>query len=147
MINSSFLKISTSASLVCAVLLSQGAFADVSATADVNQQAVHTNARKATSSNADNSGVNKRDQMNGEVTADQQTSGTADTEITRQIRRALIADKNLSIYAHNIKIITIAGVVTLKGPVKSADEKTKAVAFAKSAAGVSRVDDQISIKR
>lgn len=98
-------------------------------------------------SNVDNSAVNKRDRKNSEVTADQQSSGTTDTEITRQIRRALIADKELSVYAHNIKIITIGGVVTLKGPVKSADEQKKAVSFARSVAGVSKVDDQISIKQ
>ena len=98
------------------------------------------------SAQADNTKVNKRDQQSGAKTADQQKMNTADQELTRNIRRAIIADKSLSTYAHNIKIITENGMVTLKGPVKSAAEKTtvmaKAVEITKDAG---KVTDQISI--
>ena len=67
----------------------------------------------------DNSGQNKASGS----TADQQSNRKSDSEITRQIRKSVIADKSLSMYAHNVKIITRHGVVTLKGPVKSEDEK------------------------
>jgi hyperosmotically inducible protein len=104
-------------------------------------------AATGTSENADNSFVNKRDQSAKEVTADQQTSNTSDTEITRLIRQAVVKDDSLSIYAHNIKIITQGGVVTLKGPVRSKAEKDKAATIAKSVAGVSQVENQLSVKR
>jgi hyperosmotically inducible periplasmic protein len=67
----------------------------------------------------DNSGQNKAPGS----TADQQGNRESDTAITRQIRESVVADKSLSMYAHNVKIITRHGVVTLKGPVKSEDEK------------------------
>ena len=57
------------------------------------------------------------------MTADQQKMNAADQEITRKIRRSIIADKSLSTYAHNIKIISQDGAVTLKGPVKSDAER------------------------
>ena len=106
-----------------------------------------TMATESSGADVDNSAVNKRDRSRSALTADQQSSGTSDTEITRQVRRALIADKGLSIYAHNIKIITNGGVVTLKGPVKSVDEQKKALSLATAVAGVSQVNNQISIKQ
>src|SRR5206468_5645500 len=71
----------------------------------------------------DNTKVNKRDRQKGEVTADQQKENSSDRELARKIRRAVVDDKNLSTYAHNIKIIVHNGAVTLKGPVHSEDEK------------------------
>ncbi len=56
-------------------------------------------------------------------TADQQRNSKSDKNITRRIRQSVVADKSLSMYAHNVKIITRHGVVTLKGPVKSEGEK------------------------
>jgi hypothetical protein len=56
-------------------------------------------------------------------TADQQSNNPSDLQMTRQIRKALVNDKSLSTYGHNVKIITQQGVVTLKGPVKSDAEK------------------------
>ena len=85
----------------------------------------------------DNTKVNKRDRNPGEVTSDQQKTNASDQELTRKIRRSIMADKSLSTYAHNIKIISQNGAVTLKGPVKSNAEKeavmAKAVAIAGSA--------------
>jgi hyperosmotically inducible periplasmic protein len=64
----------------------------------------------------DNSKVNARDRQPSQVTADQQKNNRSDLEITRKIGRALTADTALSTYAHNIKVITQGGKVTLKGP-------------------------------
>jgi osmotically-inducible protein OsmY len=72
---------------------------------------------------ADNTKVNTRDRAKGAATADQQKENTTDREITQKIRRALMDDKTLSTYAHNVKVITQDGHVTLKGPVQTADEK------------------------
>ena len=70
-----------------------------------------------------------------------------DRALTRNIRRSIMADKSLSTYAHNIKIISQNGAVTLKGPVKSDDEKTNVIAKAVAVAGsADKVTDQISVK-
>src|SRR5579862_4425932 len=68
---------------------------------------------------ADNTKTNQRDRHNSEPTADQQSNNRSDTDITKQVRHAIVADKSLSTYAHNVKIITQNGSVTLKGPVRS----------------------------
>ncbi len=96
----------------------------------------------------DNTKVNKRDKSASEVTADQQKMNPTDRDLTKKIRRSIMDDKSLSSYAHNIKVISQNGTVTLKGPVKSEDEKKavmeKAVAVAGSA---DKVTDQISVKQ
>jgi|ERR1700683_1898004 len=78
-------------------------------------------------------------------TADQQKMNPTDRELTRKIRRAIVADKSLSTYAHNVKIISQDGKVTLKGPVRSDDEKNSIVAKATEIAGDGNVTDQIEI--
>ena len=93
----------------------------------------------------DNTKVNKRDRQAGQQTADQQQNNKSDVEITRQIRKAVVADESLSTYAHNVKIITVDGKVTLKGPVKTADEKAAIKKIATDAVGVANVVDQISV--
>jgi hyperosmotically inducible protein len=93
----------------------------------------------------DNTKVNKRDQAKGAATADQQKENPNDREITQKIRRALMDDKTLSTYAHNVKVITQDGQVTLKGPVRTEDEKNTVEAKATEVAGVGRVTNQISI--
>ena len=96
----------------------------------------------------DNTKVNKRDRNAGEATADQQKMNATDRELTRKIRRSIMADKSLSTYAHNIKIISQNGAVTLKGPVKSNDEKQTVIAKAVAVAGsADKVTDQISVKQ
>jgi osmotically-inducible protein OsmY len=96
----------------------------------------------------DNTKVNKRDRNPGEVTADQQKANATDRELTKKIRQSVMADKSLSTYAHNIKIISQNGAVTLKGPVKSEDEKKALVAKAVAVAGsADKVTDQISVKQ
>ena len=78
-------------------------------------------------------------------TADQQKNARRDVELTAQIRRAVVSDKSLSIAAHNVKIISISGVVTLKGPVRSLDEKKAVAEKASQIAGTGNVRDELSI--
>ena len=94
----------------------------------------------------DNTKVNKRDRNAGEPTADQQKMNTTDRALTKQIRQSIMSDKSLSTYAHNIKIISQNGAVTLKGPVKSDDEKKAVLAKATAVAGTDKVTDQVSVK-
>ena len=89
--------------------------------------------------------MNKRDRQAGQQTADQQQNNKSDVETTRQIRKAIVADESLSTYAHNIKIITVDGKVTLKGPVKTADEKAASKKIATDAVGAANVVDQIAV--
>jgi hyperosmotically inducible protein len=91
----------------------------------------------------DNTRVNKNDTA---VTADTQKNNQGDRYITQQIRKAVIADKSLSTYGHNVKIISQEGTVTLKGPVKSEDERKNIVAKAEQIAGAGKVTDQLSVK-
>lgn len=93
----------------------------------------------------DNSSVNKRDRNKDEPTADQQKENKADRETSRKIRRAIVADKSLSTYAHNIKVITENGTVTLKGPVRSDDEKRAIEAKAAEIAGSNNVHNELSV--
>ncbi len=95
---------------------------------------------------ADNTAVNKRDRQKSEPTADQQKGNVADRDLAKNVRRALVKDKALSAYAHNIKVISENGTVTLKGPVRSEDEK-RAVEekAAEVAGGSSNVRSEISV--
>ena len=96
----------------------------------------------------DNTEVNKRDRAAGEATADQQKNNRTDLDLAKNIRKSIVDDKSLSTYAHNVKIISQNGTVTLKGPVKSADEKSAIVAKAVSIAGAAdKVVDQMSVKQ
>lgn len=95
---------------------------------------------------ADNSAMNKRDRDSSQPTADQQKGSASDRETTRQIRRAITKDSSLSTYAHNVKIITQGGQVTLRGPVRSDDEKRAVEAKATEIAGAGRVNDQLEVK-
>lgn len=95
---------------------------------------------------ADNTKVNKRDRNKAEPTADQQKESSSDRDITQKIRRAIVDDKSLSTYAHNVKIITQNGKVTLKGPVHSEEEKKTIEAKAAEVAGAGNVTNELSIK-
>ena len=94
---------------------------------------------------ADNTGINKRDTSPEKITADQQGQKKEDREITQKIRQAVVDDKTLSTYAHNVKIITVDGMVTLKGPVKSEDEKRTVEEKAGQIAGKDKIKSEIEI--
>jgi hyperosmotically inducible periplasmic protein len=93
----------------------------------------------------DNTKTNARDRNAAQTTAADQSNTRSDLETTREIRRAIVADKDLSVYAHNIKIVTSAGKVTLKGPVHTEAEKTAVAAKAAGVAGAANVINHISI--
>ena len=96
---------------------------------------------------ADNTAVNKQDRDPNQATADQQKNNRPDRDLTKNIRRSIMADKSLSSYAHNIKVISQNGTVTLKGPVKSEEEKQSVIAKAVAVVGSpDRVTDQVSVK-
>jgi hyperosmotically inducible protein len=103
-------------------------------------------AQDATPLPPDNSAVNARDRDTGAMTAGQQSNSKGDMELTRKIRRAVIKDDALSTMAHNVKIITANGAVTLRGPVKTEDEKTAIGNLAQQIAGADKVDNQLEVK-
>src|ERR1700681_4452033 len=94
---------------------------------------------------ADNTKVNERDRAKGAVTADQQKDNTGDRDVTRKIRQSLLKDKTLSSYAHNVKVIAQDGQVTLKGPVRSDDERRTVEAKAIEVAGAGHVTNEMSV--
>ena len=105
-------------------------------------------ARAQDATQPDNTKVNKRDRKPGAVTADQQKMNTTDRDLSKKIRQAVIADKSLSTYAHNVKIVSQDGVVTLKGPVHSDAEKSTIEAKAvEIAGGADKVKSEISVKQ
>lgn len=93
----------------------------------------------------DNTKVNTRDRAKGAVTADQQKENATDRELTQKIRKSLMADKSLSTYAHNVKVVAQGGQITLKGPVRTEEEKRNVEAKAVEVAGAGHVVNQISI--
>jgi len=94
----------------------------------------------------DNTVTNDRDRSGETKTSGDQSNSSADLKITQAIRQALMKDRELSTTAKNIKVITANGQVTLRGPVKSAQEKAKIDQIAKSAAGGAQVDDQLDVE-
>jgi hyperosmotically inducible periplasmic protein len=93
----------------------------------------------------DNSSVNQQDRQSGATTADSQKDNRNDRTLTQQVRKALVKDKSLSSYAHNVKVVSQNGVVTLKGPVRSEDEKRTVEAKAAEIAGRDNVRSEISV--
>jgi hyperosmotically inducible periplasmic protein len=94
---------------------------------------------------ADNTKVNKRDVDKDATTADQQKMNPSDRAMTQKIRAEIMKDKSLSTYAHNVKVITQNGKVTLKGPVRTQEEKTAVEAKATTIAGDGNVTSQIEV--
>jgi hyperosmotically inducible periplasmic protein len=95
----------------------------------------------------DNTKMNAQDRDKASPTADQQKDNRSDREITQQIRQFLVKDKSLSTYGHNVKVITQNGQVTLKGPVRSEDEKKAIEAKATEVAGENKVTSELNIKQ
>jgi hyperosmotically inducible protein len=93
----------------------------------------------------DNTGRNVRDRDNQTKTPGDQSENEADRKITQDIRSALTGDDSFSTDAKNVKVITSDGTVTLRGPVKSAKEKTQIEAKAKQVTGVKRVENQLEV--
>jgi len=119
-------------------IASAGVWLSLAVSAPVFAQQPATNTSQTA---PDNTKANKTDQLS----ADKQKNGKHDLAITRDIRRALVADKSLSTYAHNVKVITANGAVTLKGPVRSEEERKTVEAKAVEVAGQGRVANELTI--
>jgi hyperosmotically inducible protein len=94
----------------------------------------------------DNTATNERDRSGETQTSGDQSNSSADLKTTQAIRQALMKDGELSTTAKNIKVITANGQVTIRGPVKTAQEKAKIDQLARSAAGGAHVDNQLDVK-
>ena len=94
---------------------------------------------------ADNTKANAGDRAQGAVTADQQKENPTDRALTQKIRKALVHDKTLSTYAHNVKIVSQDGHVTLKGPVRSDEEVKSVEAAATKVAGAGHVSNELTV--
>jgi hyperosmotically inducible periplasmic protein len=95
----------------------------------------------------DNAATNERDRSGETKTSGDQSNSSADLKTTQAIRQALMKDGELSTTAKNIKVITANGQVTLRGTVKTAQEKAKIDQLAESAAGGAKIDNQLEVKR
>jgi osmotically-inducible protein OsmY len=93
----------------------------------------------------DNTAINERDRSGDTKTSGDQSNSSADLKLTQAIRQALMKEPSLSTTAKNIKVITADGHVTLRGPVKTTQEKAKIDQLARSAAGGAQIDDQLEV--
>jgi hyperosmotically inducible periplasmic protein len=128
--------------MICATALFASAYPSFAAEGDGNQS---NRTAGSKSQDADNTGRNVRDRSDSTLTPGDQGNSKQDIEITRQIRRALTSNRQLSTSAKNIKIITVDGKVTLRGPVNNSQEKQDIEAAAKKAGG-NNIDNQLEIK-
>jgi len=101
--------------------------------------------KRDSTSDAENTGINQRDRSGDTKTSGDQSNTTQDIKVAAAIRRALVADNSLSTTASNIKIITANGTVTLRGPVKTPDEKRKVAQIAHQQAGSMKIDNQLEV--
>ena len=95
---------------------------------------------------ADNTARSARDSTGKTVTPMDQSENEGDRSITQRVRKAVVDNDALSTNAHNVKIVAENGVVTLRGPVNTPQEKNTVVAAAEMTSGVKRVDDQLEVK-
>jgi hyperosmotically inducible protein len=93
----------------------------------------------------DNAKTNRGDRDKSSATADQQKMNPTDRELARKVRASVMSDKQLSTYAHNVKIVAQDGKVTLKGPVRSEEEKNAIEEKATEVAGAGNVIDQLEV--
>jgi hyperosmotically inducible periplasmic protein len=102
-------------------------------------------AADTTAAKRDNTEVNVRDRSEAAKTPFDQNENKADIEITANIRKRVV-DTKMSVNAQNVKIITQDGKVTLRGPVKSEDEKMQIDKIAHEVAGPANVDNQLEVQ-
>jgi osmotically-inducible protein OsmY len=127
-----------SASILCGLLGTSGWAAD--------QSKPISEPSGTSSTNVDNTAKNARDREDATLTPGDQGKSKSDLETTRNIRRALMKNHDLSITAKNIKIITVDGKVTLRGPVKTQQERDLINQIAQQE-GVSSLDNQLEVKQ
>jgi hyperosmotically inducible protein len=105
----------------------------------------HAFAQTPTSVAPDNSKTNRVDASNAAAPADSQSNASADIDLTKRIRQSVMADKALSTYAHNVKIVTSGGHVTLNGVVRSDAEKNSIEMKAAEIAGHDKVTNDLKV--
>jgi len=121
--------------------LSSGRSASVDA-----RSSTTTDTTTNTSQLPDNTGRNVRDRSDATLTSGDQAETQADVEVTRRIRRALTSNDQLSTDAKNIKVVTQNGKVTLRGPVKTEEERRTIASVAQQQAGTATIDNQLEVK-
>lgn len=139
------MKLVSKRTLAAALLMALGsswATAQVAPTSEASQSAPPGQKTPV----ADNTKMNSRDKTDPSQTPQTQSNAKADRELLASVRRTIVKDKSLSVTAHNVKILAEGGVVTLRGPVQSDEEKRKLETLAKSVAGVTSVDNKVDIK-
>lgn len=99
----------------------------------------------AVTKNADNTDLNSRDKSGDTLTPQDQSNSESDLEVLAAVRRAIVDDENLSTAAHNVKIMAVKGVVTLRGPVKNTNEKARVEELTRKVAGVVSIDNRLDI--
>ena len=96
---------------------------------------------------ADNSAINARDESGATLTPRDQPNNATDIKVEADVRSAIVGDKTLSTLAHNVKIVTANGTVTLRGPVRTVAEKERVAKLAMNTSGVARVENLIDVNR
>jgi osmotically-inducible protein OsmY len=122
--------------LLSAFAASSGALAQQSAPTD----------QPVTSQDADNTRTNRRDRDDRSMVPMKQSNASSDVDLVANVRKAIVGDDSLSMKAHNVKVIANGGVVTLRGPVGSAQEKARVQQLASGVRGVNRVDNRLDIE-
>jgi osmotically-inducible protein OsmY len=123
---------------VTALLLSAQSFAQDNATSPKMNRSEGATA-------PDNSKSNRLDPSNHQATSDKQKNDATDLDLAKRVRQNVVADKNLSTYGHNVKIVAVNGTVTLNGVVRSADEKAQITKIATGVAGADHVVDDLKV--
>jgi hyperosmotically inducible periplasmic protein len=93
----------------------------------------------------DKTRTHQQDRAKGGGRADQQAENQVDRDLAKKVRKSITNDKSLSTYAHNIKVIARGGSVTLRGSVRSENEKTAIEAKAVEIAGTANVKNELSV--
>lgn len=122
--------------LLSAFAASSGALAQQSAPTD----------KPVTSQDADNTRTNRRDRDDRSTVPMKQSNASSDVDLVANVRKAIVGDDSLSMKAHNVKVIANGGVVVLRGPVASAQEKARVQQLASGVQGVNRVDSRLDIE-
>ncbi len=113
----------------------------------ITTSTMHLALAEAAKTKPDNTAINSRDQNSTNLTPEDQSRGSsADVELTRQVREEISSNKELSVYAKNIKIITINGVITLRGPVRTESERSKIASIAQQKVGAEDVRNELQIQ-
>lgn len=130
---------------VIAALATGGLAFGSPAAAQTSPAASQSASQPVTGSDADNTRLNRRDRNDATKTPTDQSNHSSAVDLVAKVRKAIVHDDSLSMKAHNIKIVANNGVVTLRGPVASADEKARVEKDVAGVRGVSSVDNQLDI--